>query len=468
MSNLNVALQTSGRAMRVLEKSIGVVQNNTVNASTAGYAREALELTPIPFAPAGGWYGGVAAGRVLSARNDFAEAGVRRELTEMGFHRSRADVLARVEAAFDVTGTASVGGALNELFAAFSSWSEKPNDAFARQNVLLAAGQFAGAMRQTSDDLRQTAAGMEIEISSRVGALNRLAARVAQINESNQQNPDAARSNSAALYAAIEEISEIANVQALPASDGTMTLLLNGQTPLVVGSISYPLTMSLVAGGGNNSLPSVRILDAVGGDVTASVPGGRLGGLLSARNNEIGKLLGDASQNGSLNELAYEVATRVNSILTAGTVDLAGATPGTPLFSVTADASAAANLTVLITDGAMLAAVEQGPPLVANGAARDLARLATEAGTMPGGASFLEYYGAMASEMGYAVNAANDAATRHTLLVSQARNLRREMSGVSLDEEAAKLVELQRSYEAMGQVFATVNRLMDTLLNMVR
>ncbi|PJB96553.1 MAG: hypothetical protein CO080_02675, partial [Nitrospirae bacterium CG_4_9_14_0_8_um_filter_70_14] len=40
------------------------------------------------------------------------------------------------------------------------------------------------------------------------------------------------------------------------------------------------------------------------------------------------------------------------------------------------------------------------------------------------------------------------------------------VSGVSIDEEAANLVEFQRSYQAAAKVIATADQMLETLLNM--
>jgi flagellar hook-associated protein 1 FlgK len=73
----------------------------------------------------------------------------------------------------------------------------------------------------------------------------------------------------------------------------------------------------------------------------------------------------------------------------------------------------------------------------------------------------------MASAVGGAAGNAATAKTNSDQLLAQARSLRTQISGVSLDDEAASLVELQQAYEATSKVFTTVNQLMEDLLNAV-
>jgi flagellar hook-associated protein 1 FlgK len=50
----------------------------------------------------------------------------------------------------------------------------------------------------------------------------------------------------------------------------------------------------------------------------------------------------------------------------------------------------------------------------------------------------------------------------------QLEQLRAQVSGVSMDEEAANLMRFQRAYEANARYFATIVDTIDTLMGMVR
>jgi flagellar hook-associated protein 1 FlgK len=51
--------------------------------------------------------------------------------------------------------------------------------------------------------------------------------------------------------------------------------------------------------------------------------------------------------------------------------------------------------------------------------------------------------------------------------VAQAKAVRTQVSGVSLDEEAVRIMELQRGYQAISKMISVINGLTDTLINMV-
>ena len=467
MSSLLAALENSANALDVFQQEIGVTQDNVLNASTPGYAKQQLDTTALGFQPLAGMYGGVQAGQIESARSAFAESAVRNELTQDGFQTQRANSLQSVQSVFDVTGQGGLSKAINDLFSAFSSWSESPADITQRQNVINAAGEFVTNAQQTASDLRQSAASTQQGISAEVASINQLAGQIAKINQSDQSDPAAASGNSAQLYATLEQLSQVVNFSTVTASDGTTTVLLEGQVPLVVGGQAYPISLSMVAAGANNSPPAVHILDASGNDITTHATGGNLGGLVSVVNSDLAMLTGDSTQNGSLNNLVTGVATAVNNLLTSGQIDQAG-TPGAPLFTVTNDATSAATIQLnAACTASELAAIQPGPPVVSNGIANQLAALANNTATMPGNQSFIQYYGNMASQVGSAANSAQTARTNCDQLVSQAKSLRSQISGVSLNDEAASLTQLQQAYEASSQVFTVVNQLMEDLLNAV-
>lgn len=464
MSSLLAALQNSANALNVIEKQIGVVQDNVINASTPGYARQQLNTTATGYEPSAGLYGGVRAGQIESARSEFAESAVRHELTQDGYQTERANTLQNIQSVFDVTGQSGLGKAINDLFSAFSSWSQSPDDVTLRQNVINAASEFVTNVHQTAADLTRNASGLLEGMGAQITSINNLAREIASINQSNQANPSAAASNDAELHSAEEQLSQLVNFTTLTAADGTTTVLLDGQIPLVIGSQSYPISITTVASGANNSPAAPRILDAGGNDITAHVTGGNLGGLLSVANGDLAELLGDATQNGSLNTLVTGLATAVNTLLASGQIDQSG-TPGVPLFNVTNDATAAAALQLNSgCDASQLAAIQPGPPPVANGIANRLAALAGDTSTMPGNQSFVAYYGYMASQVGSSASTAQTAQARSDQLVAQAKSLRTQISGVSLDTEAASLVQLQQTYEASSRVFTVVGQLMEDLM----
>jgi flagellar hook-associated protein 1 FlgK len=216
------------------------------------------------------------------------------------------------------------------------------------------------------------------------------------------------------------------------------------------------------------------ILNSEGIDITAQVSGGKLGGLLDYRNRVLGSVRGDAYRQGDLNRLAQGIADRVNTILTSGNIsDGPPAVPGVPLFTYgSADGTGAAGTLSVNPDITVnqLAAIAPGPPYSTNGTALALAGLAvpTDPADKLDKLSFTQFYGSMASRIGSQLSTARNSQTLHQNLVNQARSQREDISGVSLDEEAIRVLEFQRSYQAAAKMVAVLDELTQTMVNLIR
>jgi flagellar hook-associated protein 1 FlgK len=86
---------------------------------------------------------------------------------------------------------------------------------------------------------------------------------------------------------------------------------------------------------------------------------------------------------------------------------------------------------------------------------------------MAGGATFAENWGQFLYRVGSDSLTARSRADGHHDVVSQVGNLLDQFEGVSMDEEAAMMLRFQRGYEANAKYFSTIDRLLDTLFNMV-
>jgi flagellar hook-associated protein 1 len=172
--------------------------------------------------------------------------------------------------------------------------------------------------------------------------------------------------------------------------------------------------------------------------------------------------------------MAMAFAKRVNALLQQGVVpDSDPAVTGSALFLYDTgnDTNVAATLRVDQTVTAeQLAPLETGPPQVSNGIPLALAKLASPQQKIDQveGASYSEFFGDMAARAGRALN---DAASRQEVQqssVAQAKELRQEMSGVSLDEEATILIQFQRAYEANARMITILNQLTEDMINILR
>jgi flagellar hook-associated protein 1 len=165
----------------------------------------------------------------------------------------------------------------------------------------------------------------------------------------------------------------------------------------------------------------------------------------------------------ALDTLANGIATQVNQVNAQG-LDGNG-NPGQPLFTIPAGvAGSAAAIAVASNDPQSIAAAATGEGSAGNTNAQAMADLSTA--NIAGGTSADSFYAAMLDQIGNATASATANSTLQETALTQLTTQRDSLSAVSLDQEASNLTQYQRSYQAASQVFAIVNSLLASALNL--
>ena len=105
---------------------------------------------------------------------------------------------------------------------------------------------------------------------------------------------------------------------------------------------------------------------------------------------------------------------------------------------------------------------------LAYAALRDTAlvgRTALSGGGIGGGATITDAYAAAMADIGVRVQAAGSAAQISGTVATQAEAARSATSGVNLDEEAARLIQYQQSYQAAAKILQVAQSVFDALLD---
>lgn len=470
MGGLLGALNSSLDAIKAFENALNVSQNNVSNSSTPGYARQVSTFEAMPYEQPGGLTGGVASGPTQSTDNQYADQAVRTQLEMQGNYTAQSTALSSIQSLFDVSGQTGVLGSLNTLFQNFSAWSATPNSSSSQQAVLTGAQALAQSFQSTAATLSQTTNQLNQQITANVQQINGIAAQIAADNAAIQKSPSPDPGLQANLSASLENLSQVADTTVLFAPDGTATVLLGGQSPLVIGSQQYKVQASFTdptPGPNANAIPDAHILDANGTDITRNISQGSLAGLLNVRNTVLPSLQGDSNQQGALNQLAQQVADRVNSILTSSTTP--SGQPGAALFTYSATSPTAVASTLALNPNITLSTLAPANSNGSNAAALQLSNLgeSTAAGDEIGGQTILQYAAGIAAQVGQSASDAQTGQSLHTTLLSQAQAAQTAISGVSLDAEAVQVLELQKGYQAAGKMVSVIDSLTSTLINMI-
>ncbi|MGA8202184.1 MAG: flagellar hook-associated protein FlgK, partial [Candidatus Sulfotelmatobacter sp.] len=321
-----------------------------------------------------------------------------------------------------------------------------------RQGVLTAAGNLASSFNTKANSLTQQQNSLDLSVVQQVGQINQLTAQIATLNGqvANLQNVgENAGTFIDQRQQAIDQLSSLVNVSVIP-SDNTLTLITGNGAPLVTGQQSFQLQ--------TQALPSgLHDVYSQGNDITSQLTSGQLGGTIQARDQEIPQTLTQ------LDTLAAGLANAVNTVQ-AGGFDLNG-NAGTNLFTAPAasGAGAAANLSVAITDPSLIAASSDGTA-GSNGNAEAMYALNSQ--PVVSGQNPSDYYSGIVFDIGNDASNASAEQTASGLVLQQLNDQRASISGVSLDEEAANMVQYQDAYSASAQVITTINDMMYAVIQM--
>ncbi|MBS1815869.1 MAG: flagellar hook-associated protein FlgK [Acidobacteria bacterium] len=455
MGAMNALMDASRSALANAQTAIDVTAGNIANQNTVGYARRVATFSTKDTVQIGNIAQGRGANISVSAQRDrVLDQRVQYGTQSQSAADARLSALQSVESIFTLNASGSdgagIGDSMNGLFSSFRALQADPTGISTRQSVLNAAQTFADAMNGASARLNGLQNSLGSQITDSISQVNTLTAQIADLNlhiattSGDTSSLEDQRQSVLASLSALVGFNQVAgdhNMISLTTSDGTS---------LVSGQIPHTLSVANVSGG-------MHVISSGGTDVTATISGGSIGGMLQARNVDI------PSVQNALDQLTYSVATAVNTDNSNGQTTAGVA--GGDIFSISANANGAAGaIRVSATNIASIAAAATSEGTTGGSNAGAIAGLSNT--SIVNGKTPSSYLAMMLTQLGGTVqNATNDSTTAADSL-KQATTQRDGLSGVSLDEEAANLTQYQRSYQAAAKIFAIVNELLANSINL--
>jgi flagellar hook-associated protein 1 len=457
VGTLGSALNMSVQAMLADEAALSTTSNNIANANTPGYSRETVnfaETTPIEFG--GQTYGtGVELKSITSQQSGVLQQLLNQGTQQQGQYNSFLSTMQQVQTLFNETSGSGLQSSITAVFNSLQQLSTDPSNTTYRQSVLTSAQNMAQNFQSASASLATLQQSAGASVTQSVNQINSLIPQIAQLNAqvseaiSTGQNAGTFEDQRNQLT---NQLSGLVDVSQIDAGNGNITLTTGNGAPLVVGNKSFQLSTQPDPTTGFTQIYSL------GNNITSSVSGGALGGAIQARDTTIPSIVS------SLDSLASNLETSFNSVNQAGT-DLNG-NPGGNFFvpPPPGGAGAAATMSVAITDPSQIAASLDGS---AGDNANVNAMLAIQNQPIVNGQTPLNAYSNLVFTIGNDVATATAEQQGAQANIQQIQNQIGSVSGVSINEEAANLIQYQQAYQAAAQVASTINSLTSTLINMV-
>lgn len=456
MSDLFGSLTMAARALQAQQVGLDVVGQNMANVNTAGYSRRQLELAAVPPNTVLSAGNGVEVSTIRAVRDQFLERRLRLERPAEGRESALADTLSVVEAALGSSGS-SVDASLDDFFNSWSDLAQDPTSSTLRQGVIVQADAVASAFRDMAGRLEDVRQQADDGVRGSVDDINQLVSRIAALNDSiaraGGDGPISATLQDEQSEA-VKNLSELVDIDVLANKTGGVDVSFANGRAMVIGVNAYQVQVTSNATG-------MAVLWSGGTNVTNEISGGRLAGLLEARDVAVPKY------QKQLDTIAFTFANAVNSMHGTGH-DLNGNTGGNVFQPPPTLAGAAAGLqvdTALAADPRLVAAASSSSGSD-NGMARQIAAL-RDASLFAGTGTFNDAWADLTYAVGQdAASAVAEQRSREEI-VTQIESLRDSVSGVSLDEEAMMMMKFQRAYEANARFFATIDSAIATLMSLV-
>lgn len=449
MADLFSALSTATRSLDAHRYALEVIGHNLANANTPGYTRRTATLAEIPSLDLLSVGAGVEAIGVEASRAPLLDHRMYQERPAAGRESAVAAQLAIIESGLGEPG-AALDQRLNEFFDAFSALAEEPTSTVARRIVTIQGESLAKGFRDLAAQLANARVDIEGEVRGVVAEINTLAGEIASLNVSIVNAPpgttDALQDRRGE---ALQRLSTLVDIGVTTHDDGALDVTLGNGRALVARENTYAVVADA------STIPATILVGTH--DITDEITGGELGGHLQVRD----VMLPDYQTR--LDQLAEDVVTDVNALHQDG-FTLANAT-GTNFFTahpgVTGSAAAMTVSGAILADGGAIAASGVSGAPGDNQIARSLAELRNQNPSLVDDwASFVHKVGTDHADAKAELETRED-------VINQLEMLKSQISGVSIDEEAALMVKFQRAYEANARFFSTVNGLLDVMFSMV-
>jgi flagellar hook-associated protein 1 FlgK len=465
MGTISSALSLISEGLNADQSALNIVANNVANANTTGYTKETANFSEAqPLYINGVSYGaGVGDVTPTSVRDRVLEERLAQQQQLASASGSRLSALDTLQALFTpASGSSSstagdIGSDITGFFDSLSSLANSgdPSSSSLRTNVLSTASTLAGDISNAAASLNSQRSALDQEASGVAGQVNALTGAIAQLNkqiQSTSPNGDAGTLEDQRQQD-LSSLSQLIGINQVTTENNGLSITTTSGQLLVSEGSSYQLTTGMSGGVTHFYVGTTDVTSQLSGG------GGTLGGLLTARDQDIPNAVA------SLDQLAYSVSTQVNALNNQGT-DLDGdnGNAGNIFAEPTQVAGSAASMSVVMTDPNHIAAAGAGEGTGDNSNATAMANLANQ--SIVNGQTPTNYYSAFVTTLGSTVSGVETENTAQNASVTQLQTQNNALSGVNENDEASAMTTFERSYQAASQVFTMLNTLMASAMNL--
>ncbi|MEA3422390.1 MAG: flagellar hook-associated protein FlgK [Bacillota bacterium] len=516
MSGLFQTFNIARTGMYATQNKINNASHNIANAATEGYSRQNVNVSATnPYTlPGIGQIGtGVEIDSITRTRDGYLDSQIRYENSLSGKFESANTVLEQVEIIFLEPSDTGLNTVMNEMWTSWQELSKNPENSNARtittQNALTFTDTLNHMTNQLETVVKDTISLSESKVYDANSMLN-------QINDLNDQiyrvklrnlEPNDLMDQRDLL---IDKLSSIVDINTKETAFGSIEIT-NNETGTILlssnpeelpegklnvirdiqpdGSGNFTVTMAK-NGDINDVITFTASTDFKAGDIVFMDPSDPTD--ITAANLTEGELAGQMESIDSvhkyedqLDNLAKSLAMSINTIHSDGGIDFFTSSDGNEINAknITVNQDILGDVSLVNTGATPTSSEGDGSRALAIAQLRNgnypindiddfqtyiddnYDPIAMTLNSDTSGTTFDGYYKDVVAKVGIDAQAAQRGLENQGNLILQLEQRRESISGVSIDEEVANLVQLQTAYQANAKVMSTVTLMLDTLIN---
>jgi flagellar hook-associated protein 1 FlgK len=291
--------------LNAAQKAFEVIGNNISNAATDGYHRQRLELVPAYASQVDSVLigGGVDAAKVTRLVDSLLEKEILHQQSSLGQISQEVDILRTVETAFgELSAGSSLNQAIDNFFNSLQDLSAHPSEVVWQNQALTAAETMTSQFRSLDEFIGNLDSQIMLEADHTIKEINNLVNSIAQLNNDIERQVIAggqANNLRDERDQYLSKLSGLISVQTQDREYGAVDVSIGG-IPILTGTSAIELEVGLKE--------NVGMGITVAGEYNyyTDIQGGKLGGLLSLKNDIISGIQSD------LNTLAAALIQQVN------------------------------------------------------------------------------------------------------------------------------------------------------------
>ncbi len=456
------------------QTSLQTTAHNIANKNTEGFSRQRVDSTTNEPIGQGKLRIGMGArpSEVTRINNPFIEKQIETQGSKLGFMEGRASMLARVEQVYNEQANKGLNQFMSEFFNSLRELANNPESLASRTMVKESAEFLANDFRRMDRQLSEIQGDADFRVAAKIEEINQITREIANLNEKVQSvelQGVEANDERDRRELLVKKLSGMINIRYGESKDGQLSVTAGNSAVIVSGFSSRDLLVAPTAAKDGKPEGGVEIFYKATDtgtpiNITKQIRGGEIGGLLQVRDETV------AGLKEKIDTLAYTLSNEINSVHQEG-YDRYNR-KGLAFFNTAGDVKgAAAKLSVnkaISADVGKIAAAGQENAPGDNRIANILSSVQYKKTLSDNSFTVDDYYSSVVGQVGIETQRAQSAYDTQVDTLKQLQNIRESISGVSLDEEATKMIEFQKAFDASARLITTADEMMDTVLNLKR